>query len=145
MTFDSKLGSEVFLLAYDKRLTYLAKGNEVTRNDVVEEISTYNDNNAVTVFKMDDWKDCTQKQLDYIAKGRKLTINHGGEIFTFEQDNDFYNENDEAYFEDDPMTTEIAEGEKVDEIRENFPETWLYESFTIPQEGSKLIYLYLRE
>jgi len=129
MTVTTKTNSKVFLLAFDKRLTYLAKGNEVTRNDVITEMVDYDGTNKVTVFDMNEWHDCTEEEIERVDKGRQLTTVHGGETFTMDEEEDSSNDDFEIDAEDEEP--EVTESETDDEVRDFFPETWLYEDFTV--------------
>lgn len=127
--FDTKQGSRIYLLAYDKRLTYLRKGNEVTKTDVVKEVADVDEHNKITVFKMEAWHDCTQEELDTIEKGRVLTTSHGGDVFSLDDSDDF--EEDFGNPNDDPQAS--GETKEADDIREDFPETWIYEDFVVEE------------
>lgn len=78
---------------------------------------------------MNEWQDCTEDDLKMIIKGRQFTTVHGGETFTGEED---FDDNDDDFRTEDEIEAEPPETEKgveKDEIREDFPEVWIYDDF----------------
>jgi len=93
---------------------------------VVNKLIDYDGNNVVRVYKMENWHACSKEEMDRIKKGRQLTTAHGGETFT--GDEDF----DDSEFDTDDEGTEPADtdkGEEKDDIRQDFPDVWIYDNF----------------
>lgn len=140
MTFKTKKYSSVYLLAFDKRLTYLYSGNDITNEDVIKDVADYDGHNEITVFKMDKWHECTREELERITEGRKLTTDHGGDYFTAESDNDIDEDVGEliGYQSEEP---ELDETPEADDMREHFPETWINEDFEM-EDSNSLVRIY---
>jgi len=124
INFTTKEGSTVYLLAFDKRLTYLRDGNDVKRDDVVETLAGYDAYNNITTLRLDGWDDCTDEELDRIENGRKNTVENSGDIFDVHEKEDL---GDESY-DDEPFAPEEIPihipQEEGDDLREYFPESW---------------------
>jgi len=118
------------LLAFDKRLSYLFQGNEIKNDDVVKEIADYDAHNKVTVFdiKKANWHECDAKELKRIALGRRLTVDHGGDEFTANEDWDIIEDIEELESERNEPETSTA---SADDIYEDFTEVWLFEEFEV--------------
>lgn len=127
MQFKTRPNSQVYLLAFDKKLTYLAKGNEVLREDVITEVADYDGNNKVTVFDMKEWHDCTNDEIERVKKGRILTTVHGGETFSVINED----EDEIEDVEDDVLPTVTDPDDDDSESRQDFPETWIFDDFQV--------------
>ena len=136
--FTTKEGSTVYLLAFDKRLTYLRDGNDVKRDDVVETLAGYDAYNNKEVLSLDGWDDCTNEELDRIENGRKyltVDIRHTGkgDVFDANERKDFGSEEyDEEQF--DQEESPEFKPEAGDDLREYCPETWLVKEITMTNE-----------
>lgn len=138
MQFVTRPNSQVYLLAFDKKLTSLAKGNEVLRSDVISEVADYDGTNEVTVFDMTVWHECTDDEIKRVKKGRALTEAHGGETFTVNGEDD-----DEIDFYEDDVAPTITDpdDENDSETRDNFPETWIYDDFGVTSNVTNMTFI----
>ncbi|XP_070504828.1 thioester-containing protein 1 allele S3-like [Chironomus tepperi] len=133
MEFDTQLNSKVYLMAFDKRLTYLRQGNELTRRDVMDEISKYENKLDVKFEDLKTWHDCTTEELDRIKTGRKSIVAHN---------EDFMQSNDDEPDEDEPTESDDDQSQSQDNseddlLREYFPESWIFEEFDIVKGDEK--------
>lgn len=124
----TKPESTVYLLGYDERLSYLFQGNEIKKEDVVKELADYDGTNQVTVFHIQktNWHECTNEELSRIVKGRFLVIDHGGDEFTANQDED--DDIDDIVSERNPDTDPTA---PVDDVRHDFREVFLFDEIEV--------------
>lgn len=128
--FSSKPKSIIGLLAFDKSLTFLRTGNDIDKNNVVSTVDG-NPENPMNILKSDlkSWKICTQDEKDIINKAK-----------TVELDIRFGDEDSEEF--DDGFENEIESDEeppaRAGEVRKNFPETWIFETFEMPSESEIL-------
>jgi hypothetical protein len=128
LTITSKPNSKVFLLAYDKRLTYMREGNEITNNTVLEPLSDYEKDNNVYVYDMNlnNWNFCTQEELQRIRNGANPTKpQSGGYVIGNDgpPDDETEVEGTQSYV--DLIT--IKEDEEGVVIRETFNEVWIFD------------------
>jgi len=134
MAITTQPDSTVYLLGFDKRLTYLFQGNVIERNDVVKKLANYDGNNKITVFHMKktNWHECDAKELKRVALGKRFTVDHGGDEFRASEDEDMMEDIEELESERNPEETPTA---SADDVRENFKEVWLFDEFEVP-DGS---------
>jgi len=130
MTIKTKPDSKVYLLGYDKRLAYLAKGNEIKKEDVVKQLADFDGTNQVTVFhiKKTNWHVCTRQEIHRIEMGRKKVVVHSGDDFTANQDEDL--DEDLGELESDRLPDEQTTTEAED-VRHDFREVWLFDDFDV--------------
>jgi len=134
MEITTEPDSIVYLLAIDKRLTYLAQDNDINKQDIVSQFSDFDGTNQITIMDMTDWHDCTNEEIQHVNKGMKKTVEHANDIFTTHEDDvDAFDEDDDD--EDDDSEIDEALNDETEDIREYFPETWLFEHF----EASKAL------
>jgi len=147
MTFSTKTKSKIHLLAFDKRLKSLKEGNEITRTDVAKTIADFDGDNFLLIDDMTSWHECTKEELNRVDKGRKAMedIVSAANIFALkgkkqkDDEDDFgdesvdietdYNEF-EDHFDDDKDEIDKIELDE-DEIRKNFPESWIFETIEV--------------
>lgn len=128
MKFESKPGSKVYLLAYDKRLTFLRKGNEISKDDVVKSLAGYDTYNKIEVIPLENWKDCTTEELNRLQSGRQLVEQHSGARDTFIAQESYDVIEDLGDFEPKQRKT-IRNANTEDDLREYFPEAWIFDEF----------------
>jgi len=128
MKFSTKENSKIYLLAFDKRLTYLKDGNDFTKDDVVKSVADYDGTNKVLVDDMSSWKVCTQEEVDRVKNGKVNSESEGGTDVYFPNEPE-----DEIDFFGSKPTPDFP---KTDDglLREYFPETWIFETIEV---GSK--------
>lgn len=137
INYHTKNGSVVSLLAFDKALTFLHKGNDIDVDDVInvltnrskinriiqDEEIVYDEGNKNYVINLnfDGWRECTSSENDLLNKFNLPDFpghsKHGGVYF--------------GNKESEPQEMEIAEDKQnlnSDGIRKNFPETWIWET-----------------
>jgi len=132
MAITTQPDSTVYLLGFDKRLTYLFQGNVIEKDDVVKELANYDGTNKITVFHMKktSWHECGAKELNRIEKGRRFTVDHGGDEFTANSDDDEDEDlGGDLESQQNPEQTPTA---SADDVREDFREVWLFENFLVP-------------
>lgn len=135
MEFKTKPNSQIYVLAFDKRLKFLRDGNDFTNNDVIKTVADYDGENKIEVDDLTSWKICSPEELSRIQIGRQFVSRHSeGTIFGNDlDDNDGdeipISEEDESG-ENEKEIEEVEEAAKNDEddfVRELFPETWIFE------------------
>jgi hypothetical protein len=136
MKFSSNFDSNVYVLAFDKRLSYLRKGNDITSGDVRNAYEDYDGENNYLTIDLDlnsDWHRCTEKEIDEIQKGRLATAQHSDSgdtaVLVGDDDDDFGKPPSQ-------ITANDNSGNQIDRVRNEFPESWIFESFKI--EGGKM-------
>ncbi|CAG9810260.1 unnamed protein product [Chironomus riparius] len=132
MKITTEPDSTVYLLGYDKRLTYLFQGNDVKKDDVVKELADFDGTNQVTVFhiKKTNWHECNEQELYRIRRGRIFVVQHSGDEFSANSDDDMDEELGELESERVVDTTSVA---VADDIREDFREVWLFEELEVSE------------
>ena len=70
MKFEGRSESTIYLLAFDKRLTYLRKENDITRKYVDEKIGNFDSENHYFVQDMKSWDDCTTEEIQRVTSNR---------------------------------------------------------------------------
>ncbi|KAL7011093.1 hypothetical protein ACKWTF_014086 [Chironomus riparius] len=130
MKFKSISNSEVYILAFDKRLSYLGKGNDVTSEDIRKSYEDYDGENNYLVIDLNinnDWHPCSEKELKFIKKGRLSAAQHSNTGDTAVLIDDDFNDMDI-----DPKADDANDDKSnIDRVRQEFPETWIFESFKI--------------
>jgi len=124
MKFTTRPESTVYLLGYDNRLF---QGNEINKDDVVKELTNYDGNNKITVFhiKKRNWHECDSKELKRVALGRRHTVDHGGDEFTANPDDD----------EDEDSRKIVGERKEDKKTKASVDEVqgvWLFDKFEVP-------------
>ena len=115
MNFATSPKSTVFLLAFDKRLKFLRDGNDITRDDVVSAISSYDGDSQIIVNDLTTWTLCTGNEFKRVK-----------EILDPEIDIRYnYDDEDDDVLDSD----EIEAQDDLPVLRKDFPETWIFESF----------------
>ncbi|XP_070504806.1 CD109 antigen-like [Chironomus tepperi] len=135
ITMTTKPDSTVYLLGYDKRLTYLFQGNDVKKEDVVKELANYDGTNQVTVFHVNktNWHECTPAELKRIQKGRITVVQHSGDEFSLNEDEDF--EEIIPDLESEAKEEKPPSGD-ADDIREDFRAVWIFDQHQIYENGT---------
>lgn len=124
--------STVALLAIDKRVTFLAKGNDLDKDTIAEPYGKYDSKLQMSNFELEksNWIPCTPEQLKIyeIIKQNKLNSS------THTVFNELIDNLQTGFtaprksFNNDTSQSEI----KVEKlIRKNFPETWLFENIEV--------------
>ena len=131
MSIATRPDSTVYLLGYEKRSTYSFQGNNLNKEDVVKELADFDGTNYVTVFRIDKkyWHECTDQELLRIAKGRRPVVQHSGDEFLANEDEDMDESIDELGSDRDEEEPSTA---TADDVREDFRELWLFEDFEVP-------------
>lgn len=111
--------STVALLAIDKRVTFLATGNDLSRDYIATDFSDYSTDFHIKSIELKDWKPCTEVQKQIFKNKDDLIVHNFGDDLGSES---FPNPSH------DHDTTKSASGIKSKNVRENFPETWIFES-----------------
>ncbi|CAG9810246.1 unnamed protein product [Chironomus riparius] len=128
MAFNTTENSRIFLLAVDKRLTFLGTSNDLKRDDIMHKIGHIDTKHAVILDDMQSWHICTSEELLRLENGRRTVVPHSyGFDFSDDNDDDDFNDSSEN-FDDDENAEEKHEEEDLGDIRENFPHTWLFET-----------------
>ncbi|CAG9810781.1 unnamed protein product [Chironomus riparius] len=118
MNFATSPKSKIYMLAFDKRLKFLRDGNDITRDDVVSAISSYDGDNQIMVNDLSSWTKCTLNEMKRMQEILDHDIDLRG-----------------TYYDDyDGVEIDSEEEEAHDEnavLRKDFPESWIFESFEI--------------
>lgn len=139
VTFEinSKPKSTVGILAFDKSLSFLRKGNDIDKNEV---LTTLNDNfeSPMIILKNDfkNWKICSKEEKEIIAMARSTSVGLRFGLGDIEGENS--NEEVDEKFEGDFDLDENESPVIAGEVRKNFPETWIFETFEI-SEGNESV------
>lgn len=135
MNFKGRDDSIIYLLAFDKRLSFLKDGNDITRKDVEKTFADFEADNFHFIEDMKSWHDCTPEELKRVNDNRKLTTQQSGidqkEMFDDDQVVDLSEDAEEA-----EGIEEKQESVCYDEdcfMRKEFPETWIFEEFNIDE------------
>jgi hypothetical protein len=113
---NSKSNSIIGLLAFDKSLSFLRKGNDIDKKDVLTVVE--NSDDPMHVLKIDlNFRICTSEEKVMIEKAREIAID---ERFG----DDEFNEFDD--FETDE--NDIDEPERAGKVRRNFQESWIFDT-----------------
>ncbi|KAL7011306.1 hypothetical protein ACKWTF_014223 [Chironomus riparius] len=126
MEFETEKQSKVYLMAFDKRLTYLRQGNEVTRRDIMNEVSIYENKLNVDFENLKAWHDCTKEEINRVKTGRKASVQHNTD-FTSGDDDGF--EEDPSDSENDQSSSQVNSEDEL--LREYFPESWIFQEFDV--------------
>ena len=119
------------MLAFDKRLTYLGKGNDVTSSDVQKVYDNYDGENNYLMLDLsidNTWHICSKNEKELIEKGRKASKQHTSSSESAVLVDDSYSETDSV----DTSNGKNGPNTNIDKVREEFPETWIFESFFQP-------------
>lgn len=134
LKIQSKKHSSISLLAIDKRITFLATGNDFNRSSIGDLYSTYEKDLHVIKDNLDEWSTCTDEENKILAELNKNKI---------QQRSIFQSSGDNVDNESGPIRTNQPEyltrdtqqaNTEDDNIRDYFPETWIFE--TIDMAGS---------
>lgn len=136
MEFDTMINSKVYLMAFDKRLTYLRQGNEVSRQDVVNEVSKFDSKLNVDFDDLKTWHDCTKDELNRVKSGRKAIAQHSTDFTAGGDDDDSDDADEESIDTDDDELTSEDKSED-DLLRQLFPESWIFEEIDIKNKMEK--------
>lgn len=148
LDFASSPESVVSVLGIDKSLTFLSKGHDVEKQEVIDlltkgtklDLEKPNDNDIIYsefsqnfIIKMDlrNWRDCTLNETKILSKmdTPKIAVkSSAGGGKTYLKDNP-----DVIYDTIKHTGTNID----VDE-RKNFPETWIWETFLMDDETNRV-------
>jgi len=133
MMFNTTDESEVFLLAYDKRLTYLQIGNDVRNEDVVESVGNFDTGSMVFTANLKSWKTCSPDDIKRVESGVVNRKHSDDTIYADDIDDE-----DELLGSEDEGTTEQANEDSIkdEELRDNFPESWIFDNFTVGKNES---------
>ena len=128
MTFSTIEDSTIYLLAIDKSLKFLRDGNDVKREEVIKELSAFDAKSEVLLDDMTTWHECTAEEIKRVESGRVEGSKHSSDTFSASDDDeaieDDYEPGDE---ESQPVVNH--EPTEDDLMRQDFPETWIFESF----------------
>lgn len=134
MTFETLEDSKIYLLAIDKRLKFLKDGNDVTKDDVTNELSIYRKETTMLLDDMTKLHECTAEEMHRVINGRRPLDIQFSDIF--EADDDFV---DDGYNTDPTEPVPEPEQDKTEDdlMRQKFPETWIFE--TIEVDDSQIL------
>jgi len=126
-------------------LTYLWKGNEVTTEDVIQDVSGadgYNEINKFSIVKS-NWHECSNDQLRRIAKGRIHLKEHSKDEFMLQEDEDEIEPPapEEKASPEDPQVL-IQPAQNTDDIRENFSDVFMFKDFKTNSDSNTSISQY---
>lgn len=129
MKFRTKEKSRVYLLAYDKRLTYLMTGNNIETKDVVTSMSDFKDGSIVRPISLKVWKTCTADEIRRVKSGIVEGSHSGSTIYAHDSYDEEFNDDDD--FEIDAVKEEAPIDPIEDDLRKNFPENWIFDDFEV--------------
>ncbi|CAG9810251.1 unnamed protein product [Chironomus riparius] len=134
VTLKSRPSSTVYLLAFDKRLTYMWTGNEVTKDNVTASIGGSTGSNNINRFDItkSNWHDCDDDEKTRISKGRTFIVPHSTDEFLFNEDG---TENFDGNAEEEAIETE-SELEEAGNYRENFTEVFIFDTLKTNSVGT---------
>lgn len=137
MELKTGVGSSVSILAIDKRVTYLATGNDLSTSSVTE---PYNKRTEWDLLVDDtsllEWKTCTAEQT-------KL-FEHLTQISSSESDTLYYHGNGDQMIsepsinpvtQDDDSSQNTNSNSLKEDVREHFPETWIFETINVDKDA----------
>ncbi|XP_070506231.1 CD109 antigen-like [Chironomus tepperi] len=127
--FSTKSKSKIYMLAFDKRLTFLRDGNDIVKEDVITTVANYDGENKILIDDMTSWTVCTPEEVTRVRSGMTYVINQGGTdtYYPTEKDDDMSPTQNGLPATNFPKTTDGL-------LREYFPETWIFETIEV---GSK--------
>ncbi|XP_070504782.1 uncharacterized protein [Chironomus tepperi] len=135
MTFGTEEESTIYLLAIDKSLKFLRDGNDVSKDDIVKELSAYTGQSEVILDDMTSWHDCTADEIKRVESGRVKIEEQTSDTFVSSDDDENTDENVEIDDDDDDgdgsEPTIEHETTEDDLMRQEFPETWIFESIEV--------------
>lgn len=115
---NSKPNSIIGLLAFDKSLTFLRKGNDIERKDVLNAVTEDLDDPMHVLTVNLNFRTCTDDENEIIRKAREIALDERFGDDELEDFDDFENEID---LDEEPA--------RAGEVRKNFPETWIFDTF----------------
>ncbi|XP_070504691.1 CD109 antigen-like [Chironomus tepperi] len=117
MNFSTSPKSTIYMLAFDKRLKFLRDGNDITRDDVASAMSSYDSDNQIIVNDLSSWTACTGNEVKRIQ-----------DVLDHEIDLRLFSGSDED-FDEDFDYIDVMKMETQNELRQDFPESWIFDSF----------------
>jgi len=130
MTFNTNDESKIYMLAVDKRLRFLRDGNDVTKKEVVNELSAYESQTEMILDDLTTWHECTEEEVNRVVSGRFDEVTaHSSDTFIGNDDDELLDEDEieEEDIPDEEVPTIQQEPSEEDLLREHFPEVWLFE------------------
>ncbi|KAL7011176.1 hypothetical protein ACKWTF_014135 [Chironomus riparius] len=128
--FSTKAKSTVYMLAFDKRLTFLRDGNDIVKDDIMTSVADYDGENKILVDDMQKWSICTPEEVERVASGRTYVVNQGGTDTVYpEEPDDPSTPSDNSVNPDFPPTKDGL-------LREYFPETWIFETIEVGKQST---------
>ncbi|XP_070504783.1 thioester-containing protein 1 allele R1-like [Chironomus tepperi] len=126
MTFNTTEESKIFLLAVDKRVTFLGTTNDIKRDDIMHKVGHIDTRHAVLLDDMKSWTICTPEELLRIENGRQSIVPHSNGHGFFDEDDGEQDDFSEGDYDEE--SEDKSEEVNLDDVRENFPHTWLFET-----------------
>lgn len=117
------------MLAFDKRLTFLRDGNDITKDDVITSVADYDGENKILIDDMAKWSVCTPEEVVRVQSGRTYVVNQGGTDTYYPDEKD-----DDMDLYQKGLPNPDLPPSKDGLLREYFPETWIFETIEV---GSK--------
>lgn len=147
MDIRSKANSTIFLLGIDKRVTFVATGNDFDKNTIATPYGNYTSELKIHDFQLGKWKNCTPEELEIFKKDEPAKlVSNGGSDYDYEIDFSTQQESaDNLASSIDPVVISAEEHEsneiqaeiKTDDkkVREIFPETWIHEKVNMENKN----------
>lgn len=138
MNITSKKDSTVSILAIDKRVTFLATGNDFDRDSIAKPYNDYESDLHYVNNDLKVWRKCTDEELKLIQDLNKA---ESTKVFSF-QDLMFHFSGGDVFKKDVSIkNSNNPEGESTnaqrdihaDNVREYFPETWIFETIDMKE------------
>ncbi|KAL7011303.1 hypothetical protein ACKWTF_014220 [Chironomus riparius] len=140
MTFSTTEDSTIYLLAIDKSLKFLRDGNDVKREEVVQELSAFDGQLEVLLDDMTSWHECTAEEIKRVESGRVEVSQQTSDTFVSSDDDETVDDGftpDENDVDDTATEEIVREPTEDDLMRQDFPETWIFESFEVEDSETR--------
>lgn len=109
----------------------MAQDNDIDKKKFLEPFGNFNDTNKITIMDMTDWNNCTNEEIEKIMKGTKGEEVHIDSTFEAHEDDELWHFDGDDDDDDEYSEIEKLSKSESDDIRENFPETWIFEHFNL--------------
>lgn len=151
LKIQSKKDSTISLLAIDKRITFLATGNDFNRGNIADSYSTYESDLHVLNDNLQNWSACSDEEKQILENLNaekflfKASFNALEQFFIFQRNRDVLQSSVAVQNTNQPEDVSSERPGSVnsaDSIRDYFPETWIFETLDM---GHSEVFEYLKK
>lgn len=137
VTVTTKNQSYVGLLAFDKKLTYLAKGNDFSKEDFFDKTFSYYDPMLhIKEYKVRDlaFNLCNEDEKKFFRTIQEIQRNRT----KHNEPRPYVSRRDSGHPIDEGITNPPEVPTDLVTVRENFPETWIFDTFKMEESSITL-------